>query len=89
MKARPPDQRLYYDSKGVPRISSKNQVTLPVAVLDDAHLQAGDPVVIEARADGEIVIRRGAVELGSAFGALTGVFPAGYLQRLDAEEERR
>lgn len=73
----------------MPRISSKNQVTVPVAALEEAGLHAGDQVVIEAVEDGELRIRRGALSFDSAFGALTGTYPAGYLAQLDAEDEQR
>jgi len=71
------------------RISSKHQVTVPVAALDEAGLRAGDQVVIEALGDGEVRIRRGAFTFESAFGALTGDYPSGYLERLDAEDAQR
>jgi AbrB family looped-hinge helix DNA binding protein len=73
----------------MPRISTKNQVTIPVAALEEAGLHAGDQVVIEALDDGELRVRRGATSFESAFGALTGTYPPGYLERLDAEDERR
>jgi hypothetical protein len=73
----------------LPRISSKNQVTLPVSALAEAALQAGDEVVVEALEDGQLLIRRGAPRFDSAFGALTGVYPAGYLARLDSEDAER
>lgn len=34
-------------------------------------------------------VRRGEATFDSAFGALTGIYPSGYLERLDAEDERR
>jgi AbrB family looped-hinge helix DNA binding protein len=73
----------------MPRISAKNQVTIPVAVLKEAGLHAGDQVIVEALEDGELRVRRGAITFESAFGALTGTYPSGYLERLDAEDERR
>lgn len=73
----------------MPRISAKNQVTIPVGTLDEAGLRPGDQVQVEALEDGELRIRRGAPRFESAFGALTGVYPADYLQRLDAEDEQR
>ncbi len=72
----------------MPRISAKNQVTIPVAALHEAGLHAGDQVLVEAL-DGELRIRRGALEFDAAFGVLTGVYPPGYLERLDAEDEQR
>ena len=73
----------------MPRISAKNQVTIPVAALEEAGLHPGDPVLIEALEDGELRVRRGELEFETAFGALTGAYPPGYLERLDAEDERR
>lgn len=73
----------------MPKISTKHQVTVPVAALEEAGLQAGDHVVIEALGDGEVRIRRGALTFESAFGALTGAYPLGYLEQLDAEDEKR
>ncbi len=73
----------------MPRISTKNQVTLPVSVLEEAGLRAGDHVVIEALEDGALSVRRGQTTFDSAFGALTGTYPPGYLERLDAEDNQR
>ncbi len=73
----------------MPRISSKHQVTIPVAALEEAGLRAGDQVSIEALEEGEVRIRRGAGGFERAFGALTGMYPAGYLEQLDAEDAER
>lgn len=73
----------------MPRISTKHQVTVPVTVLEEAGLRAGDQVVIEALGEGEVRIRRGAVTFESAFGTLTGTYPPGYLDQLDAQDEQR
>ena len=73
----------------MPRISTKNQVTLPVSVLEETGLHAGDQVIIEALEDGALLVRRGQTTFDSAFGALTGTYPPGYLQQLDAEDEER
>jgi AbrB family looped-hinge helix DNA binding protein len=71
------------------RISAKNQITIPVNALEEAGLRAGDQVLIEALEDGEIRVRRGAPSFDEAFGTLTGAYPAGYLDQLDAEDEQR
>lgn len=73
----------------MPRISTKHQVTIPVAALEDAGLRAGDQVVIDALGEGEVRIRRGVRTFESAFGALTGTYPPGYLEQLDAQDEQR
>jgi bifunctional DNA-binding transcriptional regulator/antitoxin component of YhaV-PrlF toxin-antitoxin module len=73
----------------MPRISTKHQVTVPVTTLEEAGLRAGDQVVIEALGEGEVRIRRGALTFESAFGALTGTYPPGYLEKLDAQDEQR
>ncbi len=73
----------------MPRISSKHQVTIPVAALDEAGLDAGERVAVEAVGEGELRVRRAVLSFEDAFGALTGVYPPGYLDRLDAEDERR
>jgi len=73
----------------MPRISAKNQVTIPVAALDEAGLRRGDEVVVEPLAAGEVRIRRAALTFDSALGVLTGTYPPGYLARLDAEDAER
>ena len=71
------------------RISTKNQVTLPVAALEEVGLHAGEQVTIEPAGDGELLIRRSTATFEDAFGALTGTYPAGYLDQLDAEDDLR
>jgi len=71
------------------RISGKNQVTIPVAILEEAGMHAGDQVVVEALEKGELRIRRGALSFERAFGALTGTYPDGYLEQLDREDAER
>jgi bifunctional DNA-binding transcriptional regulator/antitoxin component of YhaV-PrlF toxin-antitoxin module len=73
----------------MPRVSAKNQITLPVTVLQEAGLQSGDEVSVDVAGDGELRVRRATPGIGRAFGALTGAFPARYLESLDAEDARR
>ena len=73
----------------MPVISAKNQVTIPVSVLDEARLRPGDEVVIEAIDEGELRVSRPTITFESAFGALTGTYPPGYLSQLDADDEQR
>lgn len=73
----------------MPKISDKHQVTIPVAALSEAGLHAGERVVVEAHADGELRVRRAVLSFDDAGGALTGAYPPGYLAQLDAEDEQR
>jgi antitoxin component of MazEF toxin-antitoxin module len=73
----------------VARISAKNQITLPVAALEEVGLHAGHQVTIEPIGDGELRIRRATATFENAFGALTGTYPAGYLDQLDVEDDLR
>jgi bifunctional DNA-binding transcriptional regulator/antitoxin component of YhaV-PrlF toxin-antitoxin module len=72
--------------KGMARISSKHQVTLPVESLRQAGLGAGDEVAIEAEGADRIVVRRlsGSTERG--LGVFDGLYEPGYLERLRAGE---
>ncbi len=73
-------------SKGVPRISSKHQVTLPVETLSGAGLKAGDEVTIEADGPDTIVVRRANRDVASALGVFDGLYEPGYLEQLRREE---
>ena len=56
-------------------------------VLEEAGLHAGDQVVVEALEDG-VGVRRGELSFDRAFGALTGTYPPGYLERRPEDAER-
>ena len=71
------------------RISTKNQITIPVAALDEVGLHAGEQITVEPAGDGELRIRRTTATFEDAFGTLTGTYPTGYLEQLDAEDEER
>jgi bifunctional DNA-binding transcriptional regulator/antitoxin component of YhaV-PrlF toxin-antitoxin module len=72
--------------KGLPRISSKHQVTLPVDSLASAGLKAGDEVTIEADGPDVIVVRRASRDVDAALGVFDGLYEPGYLDRLRAGE---
>lgn len=74
--------RLYRKVKDMPRISSKNQVTLPVESLAVAGLGAGDEVSIEADGADRIVIRRAPRDVARGIGVFDGLYEPGYLDRL-------
>ncbi|HUB04254.1 MAG TPA: AbrB/MazE/SpoVT family DNA-binding domain-containing protein [Solirubrobacteraceae bacterium] len=68
------------------KVSSKHQVTLPVRVLKDAGLSAGDEVVIRAVARGRIEVERAEDVIDRYAGSLpAGTYPPGYLDRLRDE----
>ena len=76
---------LYAKVKAVPRISSKNQITLPVETLRGAGLRAGDDVTVVAEGQDRIVVRR-TVDPAAAFGVFDGLYEPGYLEKLRAED---
>lgn len=68
-------------------MSSKNQVTLPIDVLMTAGLRPGDSLMVEAKANGEILLRREEDPLDRYIGSMTGMFPPDYLRNLRDEWE--
>jgi len=75
-------------ARGRTRISRKNQVTLPVAALAKARLQAGDPLLVEVEGDGKIILVRDHDPLDDYVGAIPGLTAATDLKRLRAEWDR-
>lgn len=67
------------------RITTKNQVTLPVSVLGEAHLRPGAVITVEAEGPGRIVVRAVDDELEAFIGALPGVWPPDALESLRGE----
>lgn len=66
------------------RISSKNQVTIPVDVLRRVGLDAGREVRIGAEG-GRIVMEPQDDPIRRYAGAFTGMYPKGYLKKLRRE----
>ena len=69
----------------VTRISTKNQTTLPVAVLHRAGLAAGDKIRVEALGTGRILLTSATTARDRFAGCLTGLYGRGYLKRLRSE----
>jgi bifunctional DNA-binding transcriptional regulator/antitoxin component of YhaV-PrlF toxin-antitoxin module len=68
------------------RISSKNQLTIPVSVLREVGLGPGDEVVVDPQGPDRIVVRRRAGDPTAALGVFDGLYEEGYLERLRAGE---
>lgn len=70
---------------GTTRISGKNQATIPVEALRKAGLKPGDEVRVEAAGAGQILLTSWDTIVKRHAGALTGLYPKGYLKKLRAE----
>jgi bifunctional DNA-binding transcriptional regulator/antitoxin component of YhaV-PrlF toxin-antitoxin module len=68
------------------RLSRKHQVTIPVAVLAEAGVDAGERLRVEALGPGRIALTRADDRLEELLGALgDDVHPPGYLEELRSE----
>ena len=68
------------------KVSSKHQVTLPVRVLEQAGLAAGDEVIIRVVGRGRIEVERAEDVIKRYAGSLpAGTYPRGYRDRLRNE----
>ncbi len=70
---------------GVARISAKNQTTIPVGALRKAGLKPGDELRVEVAGAGQILLTSWDAVVKRHAGALTGMYPKGYLKKLRAE----
>ena len=72
--------------KGMPKISSKHQITLPVETLERAGLSIGDEVTIEAEGVDRIIVRRVLRDAEQALGVFDGLYEPDYLEQLRSGE---
>jgi bifunctional DNA-binding transcriptional regulator/antitoxin component of YhaV-PrlF toxin-antitoxin module len=70
------------------RLSGKHQVTIPLAVVEAAHLAVGDTFRVEADGDGRVVLIRESDPLDAFVGAFPGIVEATDLEGLRGEWER-
>ena len=71
--------------RGATTISSKHQVTIPVAELRAAGLEAGERLVARADGPGRVVLEREHDVLAEFTGALTGAYAEAALESLRDE----
>lgn len=71
--------------RGATTISSKHQVTIPVAELRAAGLEAGERLVARADGPGRVILEREHDVLAEFAGALTGVYAGAGLDALRDE----
>lgn len=70
------------------RVSAKNQVTLPVAVLRTVGLRPGDEVTVRPAGAGEIVIAARGSRVRRHAGIATGIYRPAELNQLRDEWDR-
>lgn len=64
------------------RISSKNQVTLPVEQMRKAGLEVLDEVEVLAECSGRIVVQRAQAGIQGGIGVFDGLYEPDYLKNL-------
>jgi AbrB family looped-hinge helix DNA binding protein len=70
------------------RVSSKNQITLPVEVMKAAGLAAGDEVTVRPVGDGEVLVAARGSRVRRHAGIAAGIYKPGELDQLRDEWER-
>jgi bifunctional DNA-binding transcriptional regulator/antitoxin component of YhaV-PrlF toxin-antitoxin module len=72
----------------MPKVSSKNQVTIPVEAMRAAGLQPGDEIAVRPAGKGEIVIATRGSRVRRHAGIATGIYKDSELDRLRDEWKR-
>ena len=66
----------------MPRLSRKNQITIPADALREAGLAAGDELEVRPAGPGRLEVKRRDDLVGRFAGRLSGVYPPGHLDEL-------
>jgi bifunctional DNA-binding transcriptional regulator/antitoxin component of YhaV-PrlF toxin-antitoxin module len=78
-----------HTGKAMPKLSRKNQITIPVDVLREAGLGPGDELRVRAAGRGRVEVERWSDLVDQLAGSLpAGTYPPGYLEGLRSEWER-
>lgn len=72
----------------MPRVSSKNQITLPIETMRATGLRAGDEVTVRPIGDGEMIVATRQSRVRRHAGIATGIYRPDELDRLRDEWER-
>lgn len=72
----------------MPRVSSKNQVTIPVEAMRAAGLRPGDEIDVRPCGEGEIVIATRGSRVRRHAGIAKGIYKDNELEKLRDEWER-
>jgi bifunctional DNA-binding transcriptional regulator/antitoxin component of YhaV-PrlF toxin-antitoxin module len=72
----------------MPKVSSKNQVTLPVDAMRAAGLHAGDEVTVRAVGNGEVIVAARGSRVRRHAGIAAGIYRPGEIDSLRDEWQR-
>jgi bifunctional DNA-binding transcriptional regulator/antitoxin component of YhaV-PrlF toxin-antitoxin module len=72
----------------MPKVSSKNQITLPVAAMRAAGLHAGDDVTVRPAGRGKVIVATRRSRIRRHAGIATEIYHDGELDRLRDEWQR-
>jgi AbrB family looped-hinge helix DNA binding protein len=70
------------------KVSSKNQITLPVKAMRAAGLRPGDEVTVRPVGDGEVLVAARGSRVRRHAGIAHGIYEPGELERLRDEWQR-